>query len=243
MRFTAARSNSAHKHLLELANKGHAKSQTLMGVMYRDGVGVEKDLGQAASWFEKAAQQGLREAENELGHLYLFREASVHNPSKAELWLTRAAEHGVVVAQRDLGMLYLRGDIVGVDHDKAVIWLKRAAAQGSEEAQKTLSELPGGEQLQDAAAKGQAAIRQNSQDVSQGMSNVETLLGGLCRSDQIHAKHNKNRQSISDNQFWSRSLCYLPCLSSAAPTLCNGSELKGAGIQMIFFLIWKSLST
>jgi TPR repeat protein len=188
--------NSAHKHLLALANKGHAKSQTLVGVMYRDGVGVEKDLRQAALWLEKAAQQGLREAENELGHLYLSTEASVHNPAKAEQWLTRAAEHGVVEAQRDLGLLYMRGDLVGVDHEKAVIWLRRAAAQGSEEAQKALAALPGGEQLEDAAAQGQAALSQNGKDVSQGMNNIETSWEGF-------ADLTKSMRSITkpDNQF------------------------------------------
>ena len=99
-----------------------------------------------------------------------------------------------VKTQETLGLLYLRGDLVGVDHEKAVIWLRRAAAQVQEH--KKLAELPGGEQLEDAAAKGRAALSQNGKDVSQGMNNIETSWEGF-------ADLTKSMRSISktDNQF------------------------------------------
>jgi hypothetical protein len=54
------------KHVLELAKKGHAYSAYCMGVRYRDGSGVPKDLAQAREWLGQAASQGIGSAKIEL---------------------------------------------------------------------------------------------------------------------------------------------------------------------------------
>ncbi len=43
------------KRLQVQAQKGDAKSQYHLGILYNDGKGVTKDYGQAASWYLKAA--------------------------------------------------------------------------------------------------------------------------------------------------------------------------------------------
>ena len=40
------------------AEQGNAFAQHTLGKMYRDGVGVTKDLNEARKWFEKAAAGG-----------------------------------------------------------------------------------------------------------------------------------------------------------------------------------------
>ncbi|HEY9715823.1 MAG TPA: tetratricopeptide repeat protein, partial [Trichormus sp.] len=173
-------SRHARKHLEAAARRGHAKSQTLVGKMYQEGLGVQKDLRKAEKWYQKAAKQGLKEAENELGHLYLSTEQSMHNPEKADKWLTAAAEHGVLEAQRDLGMLHLSGDLAHKDHDKAVRWLHLAADRGSDEAKTALAGLPGGTAVEEEAGKVQGYMAQRSQNVSQGMGNIEDSWEGYA---------------------------------------------------------------
>lgn len=175
----------ARRYLQPLAQKGHAKSQTLLGLMYETGAGAEKNTQKAVGWYEKAAKQGLREAENNLGHLYLSAEESVRDPKKAEQWLNKAAEHGAVEAQHDLGLLYLHGDLVTKDHDKAVSLLRRAAEQGSADAQAVLSKIPGEPQLQNNIANSTA---QSEQNFSHGLGNIEGSWEGYA--DLAREMHN-----------------------------------------------------
>ena len=54
-----------------LAEEGHAPAQFGMGLSYENGRGVERDPTQAAVWYHKAAEQGLADAQFNLGNLYL----------------------------------------------------------------------------------------------------------------------------------------------------------------------------
>lgn len=49
---------AAHRELQPLADKGDPRAQRLVGLMYRDGVGVRKDDIRAYMWFELAARRG-----------------------------------------------------------------------------------------------------------------------------------------------------------------------------------------
>ena len=40
------------------ATQGNSNAQNYLGLLYLNGVGVQKDDAQARSWFEKAAAQG-----------------------------------------------------------------------------------------------------------------------------------------------------------------------------------------
>jgi TPR repeat protein len=165
--------SAAHDHFLHLAQQGHAKSQTVLALMYQEGAGVKKDARQAAMWFEKAANQGVSEAEAGLGHLYAFGDQSVRDPQLAEAWLTKGAEHGVMEAQRDLGkVLLLKGDLAGKDHARAVHWLKRAAGQGSEEAQRLLDQIPGADKAENAIAQGRSELQQGGNSYGQGLNDL-----------------------------------------------------------------------
>ena len=48
----------AFKQFLDAAERGHACSQSLVGVMYRDGQGVPQDYQEALKWLRRAAEQG-----------------------------------------------------------------------------------------------------------------------------------------------------------------------------------------
>lgn len=49
---------AAHRELLPLAERGDARAQRLVGLMYRDGQGVRRDDIRAYMWFELAARRG-----------------------------------------------------------------------------------------------------------------------------------------------------------------------------------------
>lgn len=49
--------------------KGHAEAQYNLGVCHEHGYGVEKDLGQAADWYRKAAAQKHAKAQEALKKL------------------------------------------------------------------------------------------------------------------------------------------------------------------------------
>ncbi|MGH6928880.1 MAG: peptidoglycan-binding protein [Dongiaceae bacterium] len=49
---------TAHRELQPLADRGDARAQRLVGLMYRDGLGVRQDLIRAYMWFDLSAQGG-----------------------------------------------------------------------------------------------------------------------------------------------------------------------------------------
>lgn len=54
----------------KLAEQGDADGQFALGVMYRHGEGVSKDMAQAVTWYRKAAEQGHASAQFNLGVMY-----------------------------------------------------------------------------------------------------------------------------------------------------------------------------
>src|SRR5471030_1256577 len=53
-----------------LAEKGNARAQCYLGVMYDNGQGVVQDYKEAGKWYRLAADQGNAEAQFNLGRIY-----------------------------------------------------------------------------------------------------------------------------------------------------------------------------
>jgi hypothetical protein len=66
---------------------------------------VTKDERKAVAWFEKAAAQGLADAENNMGHCLLNGIGVTANKSKAVEWFQKAAAHGSTFAPKNLARL------------------------------------------------------------------------------------------------------------------------------------------
>lgn len=60
--FSAGDYKGAYDAWLPLAKEGDARAQYSLGVLYQQGLGVDKDFDQAAEWFDRAAQQGYAPA-------------------------------------------------------------------------------------------------------------------------------------------------------------------------------------
>ncbi len=105
------------------AEKGHKTAQYILGRMYEQGEGVEKDEDKAAGWYIKAANQRQWKATKILSKLAL------KGNKFAQQWATAGKEEGEV--QYTLGRLYEQGIGVNKDENKAVECYFRAFNQGS----------------------------------------------------------------------------------------------------------------
>lgn len=92
----------ARQLLTQLAQKGHAKSEVLLGMMYEKGAGVKQDLKQAEQWFKKAAVQNDAEGQTLLGMLMLKGPNLHKRHDEAVRWLHLAADRGSDKAKKFL---------------------------------------------------------------------------------------------------------------------------------------------
>ena len=72
---------------------GHATAQYNLGRCYRNGHGVEKDLGKAKAWYAKAAKQGQAGAMNNLSAVLCETEGDAAWPYRVAL-IRAAAQKG-----------------------------------------------------------------------------------------------------------------------------------------------------
>jgi hypothetical protein len=84
--------------------------------MHQNGVGVPQDYAAAAQWYQRAADQGLAVAQNNLGIMYQFGYGVERNHRTAARWYRAAAEQGEPFGQNNIGLAYANG--VGVERDR-----------------------------------------------------------------------------------------------------------------------------
>lgn len=123
------------------AEAGEPASQRNLGLLYLNGLGVEKDAVRAAQWFRLAAEQSFAPAAANLAVLYLQGQGVPADQDKAAEYMRIAAEGGLAESQYNLGLFYERGIGVEKDADAAVFWHRRAAGQGFEKSVKRLARL------------------------------------------------------------------------------------------------------
>jgi TPR repeat protein len=88
-----------------LAEKGDAKAQSILGLMYSYGEGVPVDYRESARWYRRAAEQNSSVAQYNLGMLYLEGKGVSQNTDEAIKWLTNAADGGHFRARSELAKL------------------------------------------------------------------------------------------------------------------------------------------
>ena len=121
--------------------KGDTLAQFVLGVMYRDGEGVEQSFKEALKWFKKAANGGDAMAQLNIGLLYSNGQGVKQDTEKAAEWFKKAAEKGLAKAQLCLGLAYDFGEGLDQDHVLAARWYREAADQGDPQAQLNLGTL------------------------------------------------------------------------------------------------------
>ena len=103
--------------------------------MYSFGYGVPEDYVKARQWYEKAVAQGLADAQNNLGYLYVDGKGVPKDEIKGVELIRKAAEQGSANGQDSLGELYRDGRGVAQDDVRSYMWYSLAAAHLTGDAQ------------------------------------------------------------------------------------------------------------
>lgn len=112
------------------AERGSAEAQVIMGLCYKNGKGVDKDLEEAAKWFAKSANQGNVNGQYYLGVCYDHGWGVEQDKEQAVRWYTKAAEQGDPDSQHNLAVSYEDGEGVERNINEAIKWYTKAAEQG-----------------------------------------------------------------------------------------------------------------
>ncbi len=126
------------KLLSKAVEQGIPEAQFDLGVHYDQGIGVQKNVQEAAKWFRKAAEHGDAHAQYSLGVCYTTGKGVTKDAVEAVKWFQKAAEQGIADAQYTLWMCYETGEGVTKNTKKAAKWQRKAAEQGHVVAQHNL---------------------------------------------------------------------------------------------------------
>ncbi|WP_043646065.1 tetratricopeptide repeat protein [Fundidesulfovibrio putealis] len=123
------------------AEQGNVSGMFYLGVMYDDGIGIQKNYYEAMKWYNKAAELGDHKAMFNIGMMYYIGEWTPQNYAEAMRWFRKSAELGDVKAMFNLGMMNSKVEGVARDYVQAHKWFNIAAAGGDETARKNRDEL------------------------------------------------------------------------------------------------------
>lgn len=70
----------------------HGLAQYYIAMMYLRGQGVEQSYGEAAGWFRKAAEQGIKQAQYRLAELYMVGRGVPRDYEYAYAWYSAGAD-------------------------------------------------------------------------------------------------------------------------------------------------------
>lgn len=114
--------------LCKLAGVKGARYLCNLGVRYWEGLGVKQNTAVAATLLTAAADQGIPEAQYNLGTGYQRRGAGSKEVANALYYFQKAADQKHPLAQQALGALYYEGTGVEKDQKKAFELFELAAA-------------------------------------------------------------------------------------------------------------------
>ncbi len=102
----------------------------ILGWAYANGDGVPVDEYAAAAWYRKAADQGHKFAQFNMGRRCNDGDGVPVDKVVAVAWNRKAAEQGIPDAQYYLALAYLTGDGVPMSKASSLAWLHKAAQLG-----------------------------------------------------------------------------------------------------------------
>ncbi len=114
-------------------------TQYIIGLCYKNGKGLEKNMESAVEWYTKAAEQGYVKAQYTLGFYYYMGKGK--NLNYSFKWFNEAANNGDKSSQFYLAGFYERGEIVVKNLYTAFKFYKKAALQDDKGGQYKLGEF------------------------------------------------------------------------------------------------------
>ena len=140
--FTALPATAGFQEVLAaFERRDYVTAQYLLATAYRDGRGVPRDAAEALTWFRRAAEHGMAEAQVELGVMAHLGDGVALDDTAALEWFRRAAEQSLAAGQNNLGTMYDLGRGVSQDQAEAARWYRLAAEQGLADGQFNLAAM------------------------------------------------------------------------------------------------------
>lgn len=126
----------------ERAKQGEAKAQNYLGRHYNFGFATDKNLEEAAKWYQKSAENGQADAQFDLAYCYHFGALGLAVSKKEAIkWYKKAGEQDHAEAQYNVGLFYENGYGVTKNINNALEWYKKAARNGNGLAKSALRNL------------------------------------------------------------------------------------------------------
>lgn len=126
---------------LPIAKQGDLAAMRNVGMMLREGQGVDRDVETAARWYLAAAKRGLTSAQINLAELYYYGDGVPQSYDMAGQWYARAAQAGNAMAQFKLADMIVAGHTETRDLELAKQLYGWAALAGHSGALDRLREL------------------------------------------------------------------------------------------------------
>jgi len=115
---------TARRQWFPQAEKGDAKAQYNLGVIFANGKGVPKNDGEAVKWYREAAEQGHAGGQFGLGSAYFLGRGVPENYLHAYMWLALAKAQGHEKAAKGLDVVKAKmtGAEISKARDSASLW-------------------------------------------------------------------------------------------------------------------------
>ncbi|XPF94028.1 tetratricopeptide repeat protein [Colwellia sp. RE-S-Sl-9] len=118
------------------ADKDNGLAQFSLALLLKNGWGKPANIKEACYWYNKAANNGIPMAQQELGDCYL--QGIIGDKKQALVWYEAAYKSGIASAACQAGELYLAGEYVPLNKEKGLALCVQAANSGAVSAMTSL---------------------------------------------------------------------------------------------------------
>lgn len=148
---------TAYNLALVRAKNGDAAAETLVAEILSRGLGVPLNAAEAAKWYQRAAEQGVPEAQFQYALMLLDGTYVKKDERQAHALMQAAAEAGNPLAQFNFAQLLVSEDPGDAGLARAVPYYERAAGTGLADAQYAMAQVyangVGGQKRDDVRAR------------------------------------------------------------------------------------------
>jgi hypothetical protein len=121
------------KYLGILSEQNDKRAMLLLGIMYYSGIGVEQNYKEAASWYEKAADELEPHGLCNLGYCYSYGRDMPVDHARAYEYFSLSAYLGNANAMYKIGDMFFYGNHVSEDKSAAFFWYMEAFRHGQKD--------------------------------------------------------------------------------------------------------------
>jgi len=108
------------------SNKGNTEAESLLGLLYLNGIGTNVNEDLAFKHISNAANKGFATAQYNLGRMYKYGVGCDLNYETAIEWFEKASKNGNQRASYSLGYMYFKGLSVSQNYGKAIYWFEQS---------------------------------------------------------------------------------------------------------------------